>query len=176
MPFQRQGWHAWGAVCNRYDLRSFAEIARGVDAVRHVLSEHFSLEELTVTQVRGADNTPPAALIPALQDTAEHMEDVRALLGGRPIIVTSGYRSPEVNTRVGGSKNSAHMGGRAVDFIVPAFGTPEEIVRAILASDIKFDQVIHEGTWVHISFADKPRREALVAHFGPGKTTYSQLT
>lgn len=125
------------------------------------LSEHFTLEELTVTQVRNASNNVPLALLPAIKDTALRMEEVRALLNA-PIIVTSGYRSPLVNKIVGGSTTSAHMNGRAVDFISPAFGTPLEIAKAISASDIAFDQLIwEEETWVHISFDPKMRREVL---------------
>lgn len=121
------------------------------------LSPHFSLEEMTVTQVRGADNTPPLKVIDTLKDTALRMEGVRSALGGKPIIVTSGYRSPLVNRTVGGSPTSAHMSGRAVDFIAPGFGLPLVICRAILAAKIKFDQMIEEGTWVHISFDERMR-------------------
>jgi putative chitinase len=125
------------------------------------LSEHFTLEELTVTQVRNASNNVPLALLPAIKDTAIRMEEVRELLG-QPITVTSGYRSALVNKIVGGSTTSAHVNGRAVDFICPAFGTPLEIAQAIEASSIQFDQLIHEEeTWVHISFDPKMRREVL---------------
>lgn len=137
------------------------------------LSKHFSLEEMTVTQIRGANNTPPDALIPALRDTAERMEAVRDLLG-HPIIVSSGYRSPEVNKAVGGAPTSAHIGGRAVDFICPGAGTPKEVAAQIAASLIDFDQCIQEGTWVHVSFDPKMRGEVLTAHFDNGKTTYTK--
>lgn len=126
------------------------------------LSPHFTLEEMVITQVRNASNNVPLALLPAIKDTALRMEEVRTLLGGAPIIVTSGYRSPLVNKIVGGSITSAHMSGRAVDFIAPSFGTPLEIAKAISASDIAFDQLIwEEETWVHISFDPKMRREVL---------------
>jgi len=125
------------------------------------LSEHFTLEELTVTQVRNVSNNVPLALLPSIKDTAIRMEEVRALLG-HPVIVTSGYRSPLVNKTVGGSPSSAHLSGRAVDFICPSFGTPFEIAKAIEASAIQFDQLIwEEETWVHISFDQRMRREVL---------------
>lgn len=139
----------------------------------HKLTTHFTLEELTVTQVRGANNTPPTGLIPALQDTADRMENVRDLLG-HPIIVTSGYRSPEVNKAVGASPTSAHIGGRAIDFICPAAGTPREVAAQIAASLIDFDQLIAEGSWVHISFDPQLRKQVLTAHFNDGKTTYTK--
>jgi putative chitinase len=126
------------------------------------LSPHFSLAELTITQQRGIDNTPPTKVIGTLAATAARLEDVRALLG-KPLIISSGYRSPELNAKVGGQKNSQHLTGQAVDFICPGFGTPAQVASAIRHSTVPFDQVIEEfGRWVHISFTDTPRRMALV--------------
>lgn len=130
------------------------------------LSAHFTEEELTITQVRGVDNTPPAGPLLHLEDAAKRMEAVRALLGNVPIIVNSGYRSPIVNRIVGGSKTSAHMDGYAIDFICPAFGTPEDICRAIERSNIDFDQLLFEQTWVHLSFAPAMRRQVLTKQGG----------
>jgi putative chitinase len=127
------------------------------------LSEHFSLEELTATQVRGADNSLPPSLLDAMRDTAVRMESVRSALG-RPIIVTSGYRSALVNKIVGGVPNSAHMSARAVDFICPAFGSPRDVCSAIQRSGIKFDQLIWEYGWVHISFDLQMRGQVLTKH------------
>lgn len=123
------------------------------------LSPHFSLAELTTTQVRGVDNTPSAKITDTLRYTAARMETVRAILRDRPIVVTSGYRHPIINRIVGGSQNSAHMSGHAVDFICPAFGSPLDIAHAIAASDLMFDQLIEEGTWVHLSFDPRMRRQ-----------------
>lgn len=122
------------------------------------LSDHFSLAELTITR-QPIDNTPPKDLLPVLKATAEQMERVRELLDGASIIVTSGYRSPAVNRAVGGSPTSGHMKGYAVDFIAPRFGDPLAICRKLAASDLKFDQLLQEGTWVHISFDPRMRRE-----------------
>lgn len=131
------------------------------------LSEHFSLEELTATQQRGLSNTPPASALKRLTETARTMEAVRALLGDRPILVTSGYRSPEVNRAVGGSAASAHMRGEAVDFICPAFGPPLEVCRAIAASPMRFDQLIEEsGRWVHLGLGGKWRRQVMTYEAG----------
>lgn len=124
------------------------------------LSEHFSLEELTATSVRGPDNTPMPSIVSVLKDTASRMEGVRSLLG-HPIVVTSGYRSPLVNKVVGGVPNSAHLLGRAVDFICPEFGTPYDVARAIKGSGIQFDQLIREYGWVHISFDPQMRGDVL---------------
>jgi len=121
------------------------------------LSPHFSLAELTITQQRHLNNTPPDWVLENLQNTAEQMERVRALLG-KPIVVSSGYRSPAVNKAVGGSVTSAHTQGYAVDFICPGFGDPLAVCKAIAASDIRFDQLIEElGRWVHVSFEPRLR-------------------
>lgn len=125
------------------------------------LTPNFSLEELSVTQQRGLDNRPPPPVAARLQETAEQMEAVRALLGDRPITVTSGYRSAAVNRAVGGAARSAHMKGWAVDFNCHRFGTPLEVCRAIAASPLTFDQLIEEGSWVHISFDPRRRRQVL---------------
>lgn len=131
------------------------------------LSEHFTLAELTVSETaarRGIDNTPPPSALANLVRLAAMLENIRALIG-KPIIVTSGYRSPIVNEMVNGATGSAHLTGRAADIIAPAFGTPLELARAIEAARLPLDQVIHEfGRWVHVSIpADRaePRQMAL---------------
>lgn len=130
------------------------------------LSPHFTLDELTVSQEaarRGIDNTPTADALEALKRTAMGLESVRMRLGGAPILISSGYRSPAVNTAVGGSKSSQHMRGEAADFTAPRFGNPRAIVDALVDSDVPYDQLILEfGRWVHISFSLHPRRQALV--------------
>jgi len=140
------------------------------------LSPNFTLEELTHSETavrRGIKNEVNPVIRNNLTITAANMEAVRELLGGNPIIVSSGFRNLEVNRAIGGSTKSAHMEGWAVDFICPKFGTPKQIVDKLKDSDIKFDQVIEEGTWVHISFAPARRRQILKATFKNGKATYT---
>lgn len=134
------------------------------------LSPHFSLEELTATSHRELDNTPTPEIVAALTDTAQRLEAVRKLLR-QPMHVNSGYRSPAVNAAVGGVADSAHMSGRACDFICPGFGTPLDICRALQASGIPVDQIIEEGTWVHISFAPTMRHQVLTKKPGGGYYT-----
>jgi len=123
------------------------------------LSEFFTLEEMTITQVRSVGNVPNALKLENLTRTAMKMDHIRRLLG-RPIIVSSGYRSPEVNKIVGGSPTSDHMQGLAVDFICPGFGTVDEIVEKIDKSGVEFDQLFNEfNRWVHIGFGPKMRRQ-----------------
>jgi hypothetical protein len=121
---------------------------------------------------RGLDNTPDALSLANIRNfLAPGMQSVRELLG-RPVVISSGFRSPAVNRAVGGSRTSQHMVGLAADFICPGFGTPLQVARALVASSIKFDQLIQEGTWVHVSFNAHPRRSVLTAVFTPNGTTY----
>lgn len=133
------------------------------------LSPNFTLEELTVSEVaarHGLDNTPPQEIIENLKRLAEALQTLRSFFGNNAIIVTSGYRSPEVNQKVGGSKNSDHLKGLAADFIVPSFGTPDQVIRAILASGVPFKQAIREfDRWTHFSIpapGEIPRNQALI--------------
>ena len=148
------------------------------------ISPHFTLSEFTRSQTAtraGLDNQPASpAVIANLRRTAALLERVRTLLGDRAIFVDSGYRSPQVNGMVGGTGKSAHCDGRAVDFICPAFGTPKNICAAILESGLVFDQLIFEGTWVHLAVSPArpdqspvtPRGEVLTAVFGKHGATY----
>lgn len=129
------------------------------------LSPHFTLEELTLSQTAarlGLDNTPPPDVVDNLKRTAIGLELVRNLVGC-PISVSSGYRSPLVNKAVGGASQSQHLTGQAADITAPGYGSPDALVRAIVGSQIPFDQVIREfDSWCHISFSPTPRRQALI--------------
>ena len=128
------------------------------------LSAHFTLEEMIASQEgarRGLDNTPSKDVLEHLRDACAKLEEVRALLG-RPMMISSGYRSPEINAAVGGATNSAHMFGYAVDFLCPGFGPPLAVCQEIEKSGLGYDQLIHEfGTWTHLSFDPQSRRESL---------------
>jgi hypothetical protein len=133
-----------------------------------LLTPHFTLEEFTLSQTaarKGINNAVPPQEYKNLKRCAETMETVRALLGDLPILISSGYRSPKVNAAVGGSKNSAHMSGLAVDFSCPAFGTPLAICEALAPhmERLGIDQLIHEyDTWVHLGLSTGvPRHMAL---------------
>lgn len=127
------------------------------------LSAHFKLGELIRTSHRGVDNYPNEAILAELIDLCENfLEPIRDEFG--PLIVSSGYRSKELNTLVGGSKSSAHMFGCAADF-VPYKNkyTTKDIVRWIKDSDLDFDQVIDEygnstSNWVHIGKTKPPKK------------------
>lgn len=127
---------------------------------------HFTIEELTFSErarAQGIDNTPTQEALENLKVLMAGLEEVRAIIG-KPMLISSGYRCPELNKAIGGAKKSAHVEGFAADFTCPQFGTPDKAVRAISASGIKFDQCIFEdmGTrWVHISFAPAMRQQVL---------------
>lgn len=125
------------------------------------LTAHFALEELACTQHREIDNRPPPEILGTLKSTAARMEEVRRLLGDRVITVSSGYRCPALNRAVGGAPTSAHLSGHAVDFNCFAFGSPRAVCRAVAGSRLPFDQLIEEGSWVHISFDPRMRRQVL---------------
>lgn len=131
------------------------------------LTPHFSLEELIFSSTaiaRGINNSLPNELMPNIKKLAQGLEDVREVLG-YPIMVSSGYRSPELNKAVGGAKSSSHMLAEAADFNCEKFGSIHEICRAIIKSGIKFDQLIKESNgrsvWVHIGFGAKMRQQVL---------------
>ena len=131
-----------------------------------VLSEHFTLEELTATQHRSLDNTPNSSEINNLKRLAEMLEEVKTLLNGKPIMVNSAFRSKAVNDAVGSKDTSQHRVGCAADIRVPGV-TPDEVVKAVIASDIGYDRIIREfNSWTHISVptnpSGTPRKQALI--------------
>ncbi|MBW8812523.1 MAG: hypothetical protein JF588_03770 [Caulobacterales bacterium] len=132
------------------------------------LSAHFALEELACTQHREIDNRPPPDVVAVLRSTSARLEEVRRLLGDRVISVSSGYRCPQLNRAVGGARASAHLTGHAVDFNCYSFGDPQAVCRAIAGSDLAFDQLIEEGTWTHVSFDPRMRRQVLTRRAGGG--------
>ena len=130
------------------------------------LSPHFSLEELTHTDHREFDNTPNQDELANLNRLASFLEQVKSVLGGKPIMINSAFRSKPVNDAVGSKDTSQHRIGCAADMRVPGM-TPDEVVKAIIASGIGYDQIIREfDRWTHISVPnhpeDKPRQQALI--------------
>ncbi|MDX8121565.1 D-Ala-D-Ala carboxypeptidase family metallohydrolase [Janthinobacterium sp. GMG2] len=138
------------------------------------LSPHFSLAELVASQVatrKGIDNTPALAVVANLTRLAALLEQVRALVGA-PIAISSGYRSPALNKAVVGAANSAHVLGLAADISTTKLA-PKALALLIRQSDIAFDQLIYEGTWVHIGLSvGEPRRQVLTAKFAGGGVSY----
>ena len=140
------------------------------------LSPNFTLAELTHTDHRELENIPNESEIQNLYRLAEFLEQVKSLLGGRPIMVNSAFRSRAVNDAVGSKDTSQHRLGCAADIRVPGM-PPESVCNAIYESDLQYDQLIKEfvtpmgGGWTHVSIPNTPsgvaREQALaIDHIG----------
>lgn len=134
-------------------------------------SEHFTWGEVIGSSTAdrlGIDNTPPDHLLPVLQQTAQRMDRVRRLLG-QQVIVTSWYRSLDLNRAIGSRDTSAHVRGQAVDFRCPGYGSVRQVFDFLrpLMIDLEVDQLIIEfpsspRPWIHIGWSDSPRFQSLV--------------
>jgi uncharacterized protein YcbK (DUF882 family) len=130
------------------------------------LSPNFSLAELTHTDHREFDNTPNPSEMANLIRLAVFLEEVKTAIGGKPVMINSAFRCKQVNDAVGSKDTSQHRIGCAADIRVPNM-TPDEVVKAVIASGIGYDQIIREfDRWTHISIpsvaGDNPRRQALI--------------
>jgi uncharacterized protein YcbK (DUF882 family) len=133
------------------------------------LTAHFTLEELTASETadrNGWDNSPNDQELANLVRLAEFLEQVKEVLAGKPIMISSGLRTKKVNDAVGSKDTSQHRIGCAADFKVPGM-TPDDVVKAIVASGIGYDQIIREfDRWTHISIPNSinfsPRAQALI--------------
>lgn len=163
------------------------------------ISPHFTLSEALFSQTatrEGISNVPDDDQWAAIQVAAQGMERVREILGF-PIHVNSWLRVEPLEKIVSAKgfiawcylhdhevndtswamyfPTKAHPKGYAVDFICPEFGTPFDIVMHLRESDLVFDQLIMEGTWVHLSFAPEHRGQILTATFdGNGEPHYEK--
>jgi len=130
------------------------------------LSPNFTLDELTHTDHRELSNEPNESETANLKRLADFLEQVKTVLGGKPVMVNSAFRSKAVNDAVGSKDTSQHRIGCAADIRVPGM-TPDEVVRAVIASGLGYDQIIREfDRWTHISVPNTvdtaPRRQALI--------------
>jgi zinc D-Ala-D-Ala carboxypeptidase len=133
------------------------------------LTPNFTLDELTASESaerNGWDNSPNDAELENLKRLADFLEQVKVVLGGKPVMINSAFRSKKVNDAVGSKDTSQHRVGCAADIRVPGM-TPDEVVRKIIASGISYDQVIREfDRWTHISIPNSvdtsPRKQALI--------------
>lgn len=141
------------------------------DLRRPNFSEHEFFVSDTAKRL-GMDNyTDDLSILTNLVILADKMQEIRDLLN-MPIIISSAYRSPDLNKIVGGKPNSQHMEGMACDFTCPRFGTPENIVRFLKEVGVEVDQcIVENNSWVHISIKlENNRNEFLV--FNKGKYSY----
>lgn len=130
------------------------------------LSPNFYLSDFTRSSLadrRGLDNDPDPKQLEDLIRTALVLEEVRKQFGD--LHVNSAFRSRLVNAAAGGAASSAHLDGRAVDFVSVRVSL-RDVVAWIIAhrEELGVDQVIYEGTWIHLGIAragEKPRHQAL---------------
>lgn len=133
------------------------------------MTRNFSIDQLIASKTaleRGIDNQPGLDIKNQLRFTLAGLERVHAFIG-KPLQISSGYRCPELNHIVGGSMNSQHMRGEAVDFFCLVL-TAKTVAR-ILERNLQMlgiDQLIFEHTWVHVSFTLEPRCQALTLRDG----------
>lgn len=145
------------------------------------LSPHFTLYEMIRSQTavrKGIDNTPPADLVPKLRDICVQILEAVRLHYGLPFRPNSGYRSPALNTAVGGSKTSQHCKGQAVDIEIA--GVSNYDLAAWIQDNLIFDQLILEcytpgipgSGWVHVSYRAGANRNQVMTysggHYQPG--------
>jgi zinc D-Ala-D-Ala carboxypeptidase len=145
------------------------------------LSKNFSLQEYTKSQTatrQGLDNTPNDEHLASATALFENVvQKVRDHFG--VTVINSGYRGPALNTAVGGSSNSQHCKGEAVDIECP--GTSNYDVAKWIEDNLDFDQLILEfitpgipdSGWVHVSYkSEGNRKQSLTAMKEDGKTVY----
>lgn len=131
--------------------------------------KYFTLYELTksTTAMRcGIDNTPTEQITKNLQDLVTNILDPLRLAWGRPIKVTSGYRCPKLNKKVGGATSSQHMYGQAVDITTMSDHPDDnmELLKLLIELKLPFDKLISEyvdkkgrPNWIHVSFSPQKR-------------------
>lgn len=142
--------------------------------------KYFTIKELTKSSTAltlGIDNTPSEEVVCNLTTLVNEVLDPAREMIGCPIIVSSGYRSPELNKRIGGAKNSQHMTGCAVDIQLKDRTRHKELFGILQTMD--FDQLIDEYnlSWIHCSYVskEKNRHNVLETVVKDGHTTYRKI-
>lgn len=130
------------------------------------MAEFFTKSELTrsdTARILKIDNTPTPEASAALDALMWNVLDPIRRMWGKPIIVNSGYRCPELNAAVGGSATSQHMKGEAADITAGDPTKNKELFDMIAQSAIPFDQLIDEKNyrWIHVSYRPNGRRNIL---------------
>lgn len=155
------------------------------------LTPHFKLSEFEASRKAeqyGIDNTPPEEAVENLRRLCEGcLEPLREALG-LPVVITSGFRTKELNDLLTHSSTSSqHMRGEAADFYVASTssatdGAQRELLikafREILTNPkIDFDQIILYPTFIHVSYVSREKnRHGILKAQGNGKLSYGRLT
>lgn len=147
------------------------------------LTENFTLKELTYTNPEifkrfGVQNTPNEKVIQNLKLLAENVLQPIRNHFKVPIIISSGYRSPEYNKIIGGAHGSQHTKGEAVDIDMDGTNVTNNEIFDYIIMNLPFDQIIWEfgstknPDWVHVSYNKNNRRMVTRAVRKNGKTQY----
>lgn len=143
---------------------------------------YFTIRELTRSSTAsrlGINNTPPLEVTENLQRLVDAVLDPLRTAWGKPIVVNSGYRCPELNRIVGGAYNSQHTKGQAVDIECMSRNPADNkrLFQLILNLNLPFDQLINEYgyDWIHVSYAPHGRHNVLEAKKMGGKTVYTVM-
>ena len=145
------------------------------------LSGHFSLAELTKSQTatrKGIDNQPTLDHIENLTELCTHVLEPTRRNFGKPMVITSGYRSEEICEAIGSSKNSQHAKGEAADFEM--FGVDNKELAKYIKNNLVFDQLILEfynpddpsSGWVHCSYSKEENRKQSLLYNGKDYTEW----
>ena len=150
------------------------------------ISKHISYKEATTSATalrRGLDNTPGPEQLKCMHEIAEHLfEPLREWVGG-PIKITSMFRGEPVNTAIGGSKNSQHMKGQALDLDDTFKHKTNAEMFHYIKDNLIFDQLIWEfgdddnPNWIHVSYVThrENRKKLTLAKKIDGKTKYINI-
>ena len=145
------------------------------------LSGHFSLAELTKSQTatrKGIDNQPTLDHIENLTELCTHVLEPTRRNFGKPMVISSGYRSEELCEAIGSSKNSQHAKGQAADFEM--FGVDNKELAKYIKNNLVFDQLILEfynpddpsSGWVHCSYSKEENRKQSLLYNGKDYTEW----
>ena len=145
------------------------------------LSGHFSLRELTQSQTalrKGIDNKPTPEHIENLTELCTHVLEPTRRNFGKPMVISSGYRSEELCEAIGSSKNSQHAKGEAADFEM--FGVDNKELAKYIKNNLVFDQLILEfynpddpsSGWVHCSYSKEENRKQSLLYNGKDYTEW----
>jgi hypothetical protein len=138
------------------------------------LTDHWTLEELVFSDIalrHGIDNTAPQSAIDNLRLLAVHCLEPLRILVARPMFSNSGFRCDELNALVKGKPDSQHRLGQAADVVCPGMSIDD--LYTVAEKNIPFDQLIFEGTWLHLSYRVPCRGEVWLATFVNGTARYT---
>lgn len=169
-------WYHWtGIGLGVLTLGGFFNRERVMSNLKQIkLGEFFTLDEFVKTRT-GFDNTPTPEAIERLRLLVKYILDPLRKAVGKPITITSGYRSPTVNSNVvGSSKTSQHMKGEAADFKISGM-TNQQVIDLVRKLRLPYDQIIDEqrgsSLWVHISYnSNGNQRAQWMTRRDPGPT------